>query len=82
MSSVINNKSLHNTKLLEMLSVAQLVKNFPTFPWKPKIHYRVHKILPLIRILSQMNSVYITTFCFSKIHFNIILPSMSTSAIT
>jgi hypothetical protein len=33
--------------------------------------YRVRKTPPLIGILSQMNTRYIHTPCFSKIHFNI-----------
>jgi hypothetical protein len=54
-------------------------EEFPKIVWGPKIHYRVHKILPLVPILSQTNSVHITSFLFSKNNFNISLPFRSRS---
>jgi hypothetical protein len=48
--------------------------------WDPEVRYRVHRNLPLILVLSQLNPVHTLQPCFPKINSNIILPSMPGSS--
>jgi hypothetical protein len=52
----------------------------PCLSWNPNVHYCVHKSLPLFPVLSQLNPHYTLPHYFSKIHYNIILPSMPQSS--
>ena len=47
--------------------------------WNPGVHYRVHKGLSLLPILSQAHPVHAILSCCLKNHCNVILPSFPSS---
>ena len=54
--------------------VSQLAQEFPRISGNIKVHYSFHKIPLILSILRQLNPVYLSSFQFQNVHFNIILP--------
>jgi hypothetical protein len=52
----------------------------PHILWNLKVHYHLHRFLPMVTILSQMNPGHTHPPYFLNIHLNIILPSTPSSS--
>jgi len=52
-------------------------QEIPCTLWNTNVHYRIHKFLPPVPILNQIDSAHASQFHILKINFNIILPFLN-----
>jgi hypothetical protein len=53
------------------------IEEYRNILWNQKVHYPVQKSPLLVPVLSQVNPIHTIPSYFSKIHFNVVLPSAS-----
>jgi hypothetical protein len=55
-------------------------QGLPNILWYLKVHHCVHKRLPQVILLSQINGVHITPSYLCRVHLNTVHPSASCSS--
>ena len=50
-------------------------REIPHILWNAKVHWHIHKRLPPVPVVGQINPVHASPSHLFKVHFNIILPS-------
>jgi hypothetical protein len=70
-SGCMNNK-LQVQERIRKSAMPTIKKCWPL--WNSKVKYRAHKNPPQVILLWQLNGNNTLTFCFFKVHFNIISP--------
>jgi hypothetical protein len=67
---------LHGTEFFLRSHQSLSYCEFLNILWNPKIYSFIHKNLPLVPILSQVNPAHITSAYHSEIYFNILSPHL------
>jgi hypothetical protein len=68
---------LHGVDLFLEMNSCSVTHEIPRILWNLEVLYHVHKSLPAVHVLSQMSLLHTLLSYVYKIHFNLILPSLS-----